>query len=82
MPTPAAHTDARDRRGAPAGLSLPARVVHREFLGSRVRYALAAEPGELLVDASFSGADAGRLFEPGDEVTAVINPAAVRWLTA
>ncbi len=62
--------------GAPA---LPARVVHREFLGASVRYALAVGAAEILIDAPF-GADARRPLEPGAEAGVFIPAEAMLWL--
>jgi iron(III) transport system ATP-binding protein len=62
------------------GPSLPGTIVHREFLGSALRYALRVGPAELSVDVPFHSGD--RLHDVGDEVTVTIAPRASLWLAA
>ncbi|MGE0804911.1 MAG: ABC transporter ATP-binding protein [Burkholderiaceae bacterium] len=74
-------TGADAHSGAGAGPGLPARVVHREFLGASVRYALALGSAEILVDAPFGG-DGRPPLEPGAEAVVTVPPQAMLWLAA
>jgi len=63
----------------PAGTpGLPGRVVHREFLGATVRYGVAVQGSEILVEGPFSSADS--LLDVGAEVSVTIDVGRARVL--
>jgi iron(III) transport system ATP-binding protein len=65
----------------PAGTpGLAGRVVHREFLGSAVRYGVSIAGSEILVEAPFSSAD--RLVDVGTAVSVVVDIDSARLLRA
>ena len=65
--------------GAEAGeVGLPGTVVHREFLGSTLRYGVRVGDTEVLIDRPFHASDA--LLEPGVATTIGLRPTAAQWL--
>jgi iron(III) transport system ATP-binding protein len=66
----------QDARLGAGGLS--GRVVHREFLGSVVRYAVEVGAAEISVDTPFHAG--AQLHEPGAPVEVTVAPGAILWL--
>jgi iron(III) transport system ATP-binding protein len=58
---------------------LPGTVLHREFLGATVRYAIQLGQTEVTVDTSFESGDS--LFAPGAEVDVVLPERTILWLS-
>ncbi len=62
----------------PGEVELPGTVVHREFLGSTIRYGVKLGESEVLIDRPFHASDT--LFEAGREATVSLRPESVLWL--
>jgi iron(III) transport system ATP-binding protein len=60
--------------------AVPGKVVHREFLGSVVRYGLRVGESEVIVDAPFRTGDT--LHEPDAAVSVYIPLGSALWLSA
>ncbi|WP_054312324.1 ABC transporter ATP-binding protein [Mesorhizobium sp. 1M-11] len=59
-------------------VSLPGRIVHREFLGATVRYGVQVGGAMVLIDAPFHSGDS--LLEPGGSTTVGFKPKSALWL--
>jgi iron(III) transport system ATP-binding protein len=66
--------------GKPVKGALPGKVVHREFLGSTVRYGVETGGREIMVERPFESG--GSLVEIGSPVSLAIDPARIRILAA
>ncbi len=62
------------------GNALSGVVMHREFLGSVVRYAVRIGDSDIIVDAPFRSGDA--LYEPGASITVRISLESALWLSS
>jgi iron(III) transport system ATP-binding protein len=72
-------TDAEHEAG-PEALHLSGRIVHREFLGGAVRYAIAVDRAEIAVDAQYKAGV--QLHETGSPVRVAVPAASALWLAA
>ena len=61
-------------------ISVPGTIVHREFLGSVVRYGVRLGQSEIIVDAPFRSGH--ELHEPGHPITVRISLESALWLSA
>jgi iron(III) transport system ATP-binding protein len=67
--------------GSPtAGVRLPGVILHREFLGSSVRYGIRVGKTEIVVDAPFTAGNV--LHEAGRPTTVNLTPHAAFWLAS
>jgi iron(III) transport system ATP-binding protein len=66
--------------GAGAHQAVPGTIVHREFLGSSIRYGVQVGAAEVAVDVAFRAGDP--LHEVGAPVTVAIAPGSILWLAS
>jgi iron(III) transport system ATP-binding protein len=70
--------DARIGAGEPGMASVPGTIIHREFLGSTIRYAVRVGTAEVAVDTPFHMGDV--LHEGGASVSLGVPTQALLWL--